>query len=381
MSSAVLLTAHHDPDFRHAAGFDVEDGIYLRFPDGSDLVVTNRMELGRARATSRAAQVLDKRELGYVISANPYRSWAAVIHALCAERGLEAVRVTPRLAVGYADELRALGLAVQVDPELNRDRRRRKSEAEVAAIARAQAAAEAACVAVIAELAAAEVVDGELAAAGRRLTSEGLFAVADQVLAEHGCSCPEMIIAGAPECAQPHFRGAGRLRAGVPIIIDIFPRDRATGYHGDLTRTVVVGVPDPEVQIMHDACLRALQAALAALRPGANQRDVHLAACQELVEAGFGTLSPGLEGSDQAPRMIHSTGHGVGLEVHEPPSLTDLDGELVEGDAVTVEPGLYLDRLGGVRVEDLAVVTAEGHRNLTSLPYSLDPAAYLNRGL
>jgi Xaa-Pro aminopeptidase len=113
------------------------------------------------------------------------------------------------------------------------------------------------------------------------------------------------------------------------------------------------------------------------LTEGVNGRDVHRAVCRTLVERGFGTTTAGFEGDPGGPRMIHSTGHGVGLEVHEAPQLRDLDYPLRAGDVVTVEPGLYQVGLGGVRVEDTGLVTANGFRNFTSLPRSLDPGDYL----
>jgi Xaa-Pro aminopeptidase len=128
---------------------------------------------------------------------------------------------------------------------------------------------------------------------------------------------------------------------------------------------------------MHEACAEALDAAIAVLREGANGRDAHHAASRILVARGYGTVTKGFEGVADGPRMIHSTGHGVGLEVHEDPQLRDADWQLESGDVVTVEPGLYQVGLGGVRVEDTGMVTASGFRNFTSIPRSLDPADYL----
>jgi Xaa-Pro aminopeptidase len=128
---------------------------------------------------------------------------------------------------------------------------------------------------------------------------------------------------------------------------------------------------------MWEASLAAMEAAIAMIKAGVNGRDVHLAACKVLVERGYGTYTQGFEGKLEGPRMSHSLGHGVGLDVHEAPSLRDLDYPLQAGDVVTVEPGLYLAGLGGVRVEDTGIVTADGFQNFTTLPKSLDPKAYL----
>jgi Xaa-Pro aminopeptidase len=128
---------------------------------------------------------------------------------------------------------------------------------------------------------------------------------------------------------------------------------------------------------MHEAAVDALRMGCGALRAGADGRDVHHAVCRVLVEHGFGTTTAAFEGNAEGPRMNHSTGHGIGLEVHEAPQLRDLDYPLLAGDVVTVEPGLYQNGLGGVRVENTGMVTEDGFDDFTTLPLSLDPADYL----
>jgi Xaa-Pro aminopeptidase len=209
------------------------------------------------------------------------------------------------------------------------------------------------------------------------LSAERLMARAQGALQEIGYGAAEMIIAGPPSSALPHFRGEGPIRAHGPVIIDIFPRGASSHYHGDLTRTVVLGRVDELVRRMHEAVVAALETGRGMLRAGVDGRDVHHAVCRILVERGFGTITPGFEGSPQGPRMNHSTGHGVGLEVHESPQLRDLGYPLLAGDVVTVEPGLYLAGLGGVRVENTGMVGEEGFEDFTTLPTGLDPADYL----
>ena len=129
---------------------------------------------------------------------------------------------------------------------------------------------------------------------------------------------------------------------------------------------------------MHAATLQALDAGIESIRAGASGREVHQNVCQVLVDRGYGTTTKGFEGPDDVAKMNHSTGHGVGLEVHEEPSLRGPDENiLLEGDVVTVEPGLYLLGFGGVRVEDTGMVTKDGFKNFTTLTRSLDPRDYL----
>ena len=374
----LLSRGSADADFLYACHLSVEQAIYLRFAPGDDLLVVSTLEFERARRESRAATIIDRKDAGWVDQEDTLAAWSDVSRRLLAERGLSEVRVSPLLPAAAYEALRGAGVGVEIDRRLFLDERRRKSAEEADCIRAAQGAAEAAYVEVIGQLAAAEPkADGLLWLEGSPLTSERLMASAQAALSQIGYSAAEMIVAGSPENALPHFQGAGPIRSSAPVIIDIFPRGRTSHYHGDLTRTVVPGqVPDP-VRRMHDTCVEALDRAIGLLSQGVNGREVHRAVCQVLVDRGFGTATDGFAGDPAAPRMIHSTGHGVGLEVHEAPALRDLDCTLQEGDVVTVEPGLYLTGLGGVRVEDTGLVVAGGFRNFTSLPRSLDPADYL----
>lgn len=366
-----------DADFTYATGFPVESALYIRFDEGDDVIVTNPLEIDRARVQSKASRNLLLAEAGYE-ELGPFVSYARLAAKLLRNRGLEAARVSPRLQAGYLEELRAAGLDVEVDRTLFQAERRHKSPEEARFIEASQRAAEAAVVEVVSQLARADIRDGILWLDESQLTSERLYARASLLLGEKGFACPDMIIAGSPECAMPHFRGEGHIRAGAPVIIDIFPSSRTTHYHGDLTRTVVVGEIPDEIRRMHAAVLQALDAGIESIKEGVSGREVHNTVCHVLVDRGYGTTTKGFEGPDGVAKMNHSTGHGVGLDVHEDPLLRGPDGNtLREGDVVTVEPGLYLLGLGGVRIEDTGMVTAEGFKNFTRLTRSLDPRDYL----
>lgn len=375
----LLSRGGDDADLLYACRLSVERALYIRFADGDDLLAVHPLELERARVESTAATVLDAQEEGFDGGPDRLSAWCDLAARILARRGVTDVRVSPLLPAAAYEGLRAAGVRPEIDEDLFIAERRRKSREEADWIRAAQEAAEAACVEIVGRLAAAEAGgDGLLWLEGSPLTSERLMAAAQSALNEIGYGAAEMIIAGSPECALPHFRGAGPIRAGRPVIIDLFPRGFTSHRHGDLTRTVVAGgPPSDDIRRMHDVCVEALDGAIAAIRHGADARDVHRGVCRLLVERGYGTSTPGFEGAAGRPRMIHSTGHGVGLEVHEAPYLRDASGSLATGDVVTIEPGLYLNGLGGVRVEDTGIVTADGFRNFTTLPRSLDPADYL----
>jgi Xaa-Pro aminopeptidase len=378
MKPLVLIpSGEADADFTYASGFPVETGLYIRFEEGDDVLVASPLEIDRARAQSKAARKLGFAEAGYV-DHGEYASWPRLAARMLREKGHEEARVSPRLQAAYLEELRSAGVGVEIDRDLFTAERRHKSAEEAGFIQEAQRAAETAVTEVARQLAQAEIKDGTLWLEGRPLTSERLYARASLLLGEMGFSCPEMIVAGSPECAMPHFRGEGPIRANAPVIVDIFPSGRGSHYYGDLTRTLVVGEIPDEVVHMHAAVLQALDAGIESIKAGVPGRDVHHAVCQVLVDRGFGTTTKGYEGPDGGPKMNHSTGHGVGLDVHEEPALRGPNDEpLLEGDVVTVEPGLYLMGLGGVRVEDTGMVTAKGFANFTTLTRSLDPRDYL----
>ncbi|HKW58132.1 MAG TPA: Xaa-Pro peptidase family protein, partial [Candidatus Dormibacteraeota bacterium] len=368
----MLPSSADDPDFIYATGIAVETGLYIRFKDGDDVLFVSPLEIDRAREQSRATRIVEDSE-AYMRDA-----WAQLAARMLREKGATRIRVAPGLRAVHLEDLRAQGLDVQVDRELFRKERRHKTPEEAAAIKAAQEAAESAVVEVVRELANAEIRDGILWSNGDPLTSERLYARAQLHLGEKGFTCPDMIIAGSPGSAIPHYRGEGPIHANAPVIIDIFPKSRTTNFSGDLTRTVVVGEISEEVQRMHAAVLQALDAGIESIAAGVPAQEPHHVVCHVLVDRGYATTTPGFEGTEGAAKLNHSTGHGVGLEVHEPPPLRHtVTAPLEEGDVVTVEPGLYLLGMGGVRVEDTGMVKKHGFENFTTLTRSLNPRDYL----
>ena len=165
------------------------------------------------------------------------------------------------------------------------------------------------------------------------------------------------IVAGGRQAADPHEAGRGPLRAGEWIVADVFPRMLATGYWGDMTRTFLHGRPTAAQRRMYEAVAEAQRLALSLVRPGAKGKDVHRAVTDFFARRGWKT---GTGPDGRAHGFFHGLGHGVGLEIHEEPRLSPSGGELAPGMVVSVEPGLYYPEIGGVRIEDLVVVTETG---------------------
>jgi Xaa-Pro aminopeptidase len=295
--------------------------------------------------------------------------------AFIRDMGVESVSMPPRAPVGTADAMRDRGIDVVVDgDDALAEVRAVKTDDEIDAIREAQRANEAAMRAAESLLAAADVADedddpegGTLVYEGEPLTSERVAEEIEVTLLRHGCALDETIVAGGAQAADPHNRGSGPLRADEAIIVDIFPRSKATKYNGDMTRTFCVGEPGERLREWYDLTERAFEAALDAIEPGATGADVHAAACEVYEAAGEPTFRTD---PDTETGFIHSTGHGIGLDVHELPRLASGGGELEPGHVITVEPGLYDPAVGGVRIEDLVVVTEDGYENLTDYPIS-----------
>ena len=273
----------------------------------------------------------------------------------------------------FADFIRRAGMSVECDPQMGVVERRSKDEEEIACLREAQSVTEdmmARACGLIAKAAARS--DGVLMHEGRPLTSEYVRSAIDHWLIDLGYANPASIVAGGPSGGDCHELGSGELRTGQSVIVDIFPRNRLSLYNGDCTRTVVHGdIPD-EIVRMHAAVCQAKKIATAAARAGVTGEAVHLAATGAIRAAGYSVGFPTAGAPDSYCSMPHGTGHGVGLDVHEPPLLDMKGPELVAGDVVTIEPGLYRKDLGGVRVEDMVVIRPNGCENLNRLPEGLD---------
>jgi Xaa-Pro aminopeptidase len=293
--------------------------------------------------------------------------------------GITSAIVPEAFPLWFADRLRAEGVELTIDGTFFDDRRRVKTDAELAGIRRAQRAAEAgmdaardllrrSTFASAAENGKGLEVDGEL------LTVERVKSAMSQVFAAHGTTSDDFIVAPGPQGAVGHDMGSGAIGAGVPIVIDIWPRDNESFMFCDMTRTFVVGdVPD-EVQRWHTLAKQALDRAISEIKDGADGRAIFDGTCEIFERAGELTQRTKEEGKPLANGFFHGLGHGVGLEVHEEPSMGfSANDPLKTGDVVTVEPGLYRQGYGGVRLEDLVLVTKDGAENLTQYPYDLAP--------
>ena len=365
------------PELRHELPLAIPDPFLYVEREGERHVALTSFEIDRVREIAGAPEPHAYEEFGYddLIAQGLPRDEVLLEVTVNAVRalGVTEALVPWTFPAGVADRLREVG--VQLTPELDffQDRRRVKSGAELAGIRRAQRAAEAGMDAARGLLRRAEPNGSGLVVDGEPLTSERIKVAILEAFTARGTVADEFIVSHGPQSAVGHDMGSGPIMAGESIVIDLWPRDVETACYADMTRTYVVGEPPEEIVRYHALCKEALDRSLAAIRAGVPGADVFTLVCELFHEAGQPTQLSKAPGEVLADGFYHGLGHGVGLEVHEAPSLGRAPGAMVAGDVVTVEPGLYRQGFGGVRLEDLVLVTEDGAENLTEYPYDLSP--------
>ena len=367
-NEAVLLIADSElnADMLYAAGMFVPDPFTFLQVDGRTTIMMSDLEIDRARAQSKVDEVVSLTDYTDRAkkSGNADPGLMDAVVELLREREVKGVRVPNSFPLGYADKLRDRGFAVAAKEDPFWDRRPVKTDDEVTAISNASRHTEDALRMAFGLLTEAIVKDGLLHGPEGPLTSEYLRKRIHVYLLERDCIAQHTIIAGGIQGCDPHNGGSGPLRAGEPIIFDLFPKSTKTGYYADITRTVVKGPVSDTFRRLYDTVLEGQEIALSRVRAGVDGRDIH-GEVERLFE------SRGYETGAKNGRMqgfFHGTGHGFGLEIHEPPRISKVSQVLVAGHVVTVEPGLYYPDLGGgVRIEDNVVVTESGCVNLTHL--------------
>jgi Xaa-Pro aminopeptidase len=373
----VYADTMRSPELRHEVPLPVPDPfLYVEHGDERHAVVT-AFEIDRIDALGIGVKTHPLEEYGYdeLLADGLSRDEVSRRVALnaCRDLGVAEASVPSTFPLELADFLRSEGVSLKPDGALFESRRRVKNEFELAGIRRAQRGCEAALDAARELMRQAEPSNGVLAVDGEPLTCERLKLVVEAVFGEHGLSAEEFVVAHGPQTAVGHDMGSGEIAPNEPIVFDLFPRDRESGCYSDMTRTYVVGTPEDELVRYRELCREALDRALEAIRPGVAGRELHRLVCEFFHEHGFPTQLSKQPGEVLSDGFYHGLGHGVGLEVHEKPALGRGSDELVAGDVVAVEPGLYRQGFGGCRLEDLVLVTESGAENLVDYPYDLEP--------
>lgn len=365
-SKLIIAASESNADILYATGFRAPDAFAFLETGGKKHILLNDLEIDRGRAQAKVDTVDSFSEVSKSFTTKPGKlpSFAKVVSAWLVSKNATKVKVPGDFPLGMARDLKKTGIDIKPANGPFFPAREIKTRAEVQGIENAIRLAETGMARGIEILRAATIrKDGTLAHDGSTLTSESLRAeIESAILKAGGEARGDTIVACGNQACDPHERGSGPVFANQLIILDIFPRHAKTGWFGDITRTVVRGRATNEQRTLWETCLEGQKSALAAIKPGVNGSEIH-----DSIKSGF--AEKGYPTSVHEARwrgFFHGTGHGLGLEVHEHPRFAATT--FLPGQVLTVEPGIYWPGVGGVRHEDVILVTKSGARLLTSFP-------------
>ncbi|HEY1269529.1 MAG TPA: Xaa-Pro peptidase family protein [Candidatus Binatia bacterium] len=370
-SLLIVAASESDANMLYATAFFAPDPFIFFQHRGRKYVVMSDLEIDRAKRQADVDAVLSlSRYAGEARKrGKPAPNTADIIEVIFREKRIRRVAVPATFPTLLADELRSRGFTLDVKRDPFFAGREKKSDDEVKKIRDSLAAAEAGLDAGIAAVKKTRIGrDRYLYLNGARLTSEKLKSIVNTAIMARGWVPSHTIIASGDQCCDPHNEGSGPIKADSSIIFDIFPRSQKTGYFGDLSRTIVRGRASERLKEAYATVQAGQEIAYRDIRNGANGKAIHQKILDMFESRGFPTGK--IDGRMQG--FFHGTGHGLGLDIHEPPRISPVEATLRTGHVVTVEPGLYYLGMGGVRLEDVVVVTPKGNRNLTRAPQFLE---------
>mgnify|MGYP006268473149 CR=1 FL=1 len=338
-----------------------DPAVYLQTQEESILMVYRSLELNRAREESSVDKVKSSNEY---TSSEENHSFSSLV-GLLRDENVQKLAVTEDFELGLANKLEQEGFEIEVIDNLVMESRKQKSSAEIDKLRRVQTATEDAMKETEKILKKSSVKNGQIYFKEEPLTSERLKSEIEKFLLDRECRNPEgLIVTSGKASSDAHKRESGKIMADEPIIVDIFPQHKSM-YFGDMTRTFVKGEASEKLRKMKNAVLEAQEAAFEVLEQGEGTKatQVHNSVCNVLENHGYQTPRNGAE----TKGFIHSTGHAVGLDLHEPPKVAENEEELKAGMILTIEPGLYDPEIGGVRIEDMILVTEDGYENFNSM--------------
>jgi len=361
-----------DANMLWATRFFAPDPFIFIAKRGKRYLVMNDLELDRAKSQASVDKVLSLSDYQkrWHKRGTQFPTTSQILTEVFRDLKIKAVEVPSTFPVQLADQLREMKIRIQPKPEPFWPDREFKTKQEIGAISDSLRAAELGIEAGIAAVRRTRIrKDGYLDLDGTRLTSEILKRIINTAIMAQGYVPSHTIVASGEQCVDPHNQGSGPIRANTSIIMDIFPRSQSTGYFGDITRTIVRGRASDRLKHAYNCVARGQQIGFSRIKDGASAYDIHFEILNYFATEGFPTGS--LNGRMQG--FFHGTGHGLGLDIHEMPSFGQRSKNLLRaGNVVTVEPGLYYQGMGGVRLEDVVVVTKTGCRNLVRIPKFLE---------
>ncbi|MFL6515735.1 MAG: M24 family metallopeptidase [Chthoniobacterales bacterium] len=365
----IVATSESDADLLYATRFWAPDPFIFLQQNGKRTLVLSDLEIDRARRQAKANEFVAYSDLERELQgkSRTVPGYEKVLVHFLRGRGVRSAIVPSSFPLGYAREVTANKIKLQPTNGQFWPERARKSTDEVRKMEQAMRITEAGMAQGIEVLRRARRGPGnKLRWNGKPLTSEILRAEIDSAVLRAGGTPHGTIVAGGDQACDPHERGSGPLLADSLIIIDIFPRDSHTGYFGDMTRTVIRGRASGAQRKLWETVRAGQALALRRIKAGVDGAAIHKAIQDLFSDRGFPTEVR----KGRRVGFFHGTGHGLGLEIHEYPRLQKV--VLNAGEVVTVEPGLYYPGLGGVRIEDVVVVTGTGSKMISRFPKQLE---------
>ena len=366
----IIAASERDSNLYYATKFLAPDPFIFAEVRGRKILVMNELELDRARDQAEVHEVIPTSKIVRKLRERGIKpiTEAEIVHFLLKERGTEKLLVPADFPIEYADQLRAKGYHIRFKRDPFFEKRMIKTKAEVKAISETQRQTERAVGEAVKILKKSKIKGRYLIYQGKKLTSEYIKQVINVALMESGCIAAHTIVSCGKQCVDPHNQGSGPLLAHESIIMDVFPRSSHSRYFADMTRTVVRGRASEKLKKMYRAVREGQEIAYERIRDGADGMKIHEAIMRRFEQLGFKTGEMG----GRMQGFFHGTGHGVGLDIHEPPRISRGHDILRAGEVVTVEPGLYYLDAGGVRIEDMVLVTKTGCTNLAKFPKILE---------
>jgi Xaa-Pro aminopeptidase len=364
----IVAPSDIDADMLYATKFWAGDPFIFLQQNGKRTIVLTDLEMGRGRKTARVDEFVSFNELEREVqgSSKQIPSFEKVMAHFLRKRAVKSALVPANFPLGYARELAKDNVELQTTNGLFWPEREAKTDEEIKMIGQALRITEKGMARAIEVLKASKPKGKKLIWSGKPLTSEILRAEIDSAMLRAGGTPTNTIAAGGDQATDPHERGHGPLYANSLIILDIFPRDPRSGYWGDMTRTVVRGKASDAQRKLWQTVLEGQELALREIKEGVEGMKIHKAVQALFKKRGYPTEIR----NGKNVGFIHGTGHGLGLEIHEYPRLQKV--VLKDRQCLTVEPGLYYPGLGGVRHEDVVVVTTTGCRILSKFPKPLE---------
>jgi Xaa-Pro aminopeptidase len=371
-SRLIYSASDSDANMLWATRFFAPDPFIFIAKRGKRYLVMNDLELDRAKSQASVDKVLaySDYQQRWRSRGIQFPTAAQILSEVFGDLKIKSVEVPATFPLGLADQLRTMRIGVEARPDPFWPEREFKTKEEVRFISQSLRAAEIGMEAGIDAVRRTEIrKDGYLYLDGTRLTSEILKRIINTAIMFEGYVPSHTIAASGDQCVDPHNQGSGPIRANTSIIMDIFPRSQSTGYFGDITRTVVRGRASERLKHAYHCVAKAQEIGFRRIKDGASAYDIHYEIVGYFNNEGFptGPMNGRMQG------FFHGTGHGLGLDIHEAPSFGQRSQNALRTDnVVTVEPGLYYAGMGGVRLEDVVVVTKTGCKNLVRIPKFLE---------